>query len=167
MTATTGDSALSITAEGRPLILNEAGFLDGSDCVVTARICRQLGEDVVGDAALALAFAVRAVRDGSTAPALGSVAALAADVEEEDEGDVDSEPPTVGEAVELPDPGAWLDTVRSSALVTAGLTDDARVGSASIISFIRAAALPVGAASPMRRACPRPAPTARRTRSIV
>ena len=61
MTATTGDSALSVVAEGRLQILNEAGFLDGSDCVVTARICRQLGEEVAGDAALALAFAVRAV----------------------------------------------------------------------------------------------------------
>ncbi|TNC44651.1 exodeoxyribonuclease V subunit alpha [Mumia zhuanghuii] len=119
MTATTGASALSITAEGRLQILNEAGFLDGSDCVVTARICRQLGEDVGGDAALALAFAVRAVRDGSTALSLDSVAALTADLDEE--GDVDSEPPTVGGTVALPEPGAWLDTVRSSALVAAGV----------------------------------------------
>ncbi len=119
MTATTGDSALSVVAEGRLQILNEAGFLDGSDCVVTARICRQLGEDVAGDAALALAFAVRAVRDGSTALALDSVAALTADVDD-DEEDVDSEPPTVGGTVALPEPGPWLDTVRSSALVAAG-----------------------------------------------
>ncbi|WP_262851535.1 exodeoxyribonuclease V subunit alpha [Mumia quercus] len=122
MTATTGDSALSVVAEGRLRTLNEAGFLDGSDCVVTDRICRQLGEDVTGDAALALAFAVRAVRDGSTALALDSVAALTADLEDEDdEGDVDGEPPTVGGTVALPEPGLWLDTVRSSALVAAGV----------------------------------------------
>ena len=48
MIATIGDSALSITADGRLQIPNEAGFLDGSDCVVTARICRQLGEEVGG-----------------------------------------------------------------------------------------------------------------------
>ena len=122
MTAATGDSAVSVVAGGRLRTLNEAGFLDGSDCVVATRICRQLGEDVADDAALALAFAVRAVRDGSTALSLDSVAALTADVEEEGDDDmVDSEPPTVGEAVELLEPGAWLETVRSSGLVTAGV----------------------------------------------
>ncbi|MBW9210111.1 exodeoxyribonuclease V subunit alpha [Mumia sp. zg.B21] len=119
MTATTGDPAVSVVAEGRLRTLNEAGFLDGSDCVVATRICRQVGEEVGSDAALALAFAVRAVRDGSTALSLGSVAALTADLEDED--DVDSEPPTVGDVVGLPEPGTWLETVRSSALVAAGV----------------------------------------------
>lgn len=118
MTVTTGDPAVSVVAEGRLRTLNEAGFLDGSDCVVATRVCRQLGEEVGGDAALALAFAVRAVRDGSTALSLESVAGLTADVNEED---LDSEPPTVGDAVELPEPGAWLETVRSSGLVAAGV----------------------------------------------
>ncbi|MBW9214716.1 exodeoxyribonuclease V subunit alpha [Mumia sp. zg.B53] len=118
MTATTGDPAVSVVAEGRLRTLNEAGFLDGTDCIVATRVCRQIGEEVGGDAALALAFAVRAVRDGSTALSLGSVAALTADVDEED---LDSEPPTAGEAVELPEPAAWLDAVRSSGLVAAGV----------------------------------------------
>lgn len=114
----TADPAVTIVAEGRLRTLNESGFLDGSDCVVATRVCRQLGEEVGGDAALALAFAVRAVRDGSTALALESVAALTADVDDED---LDSEPPTAGGAVELPEAGAWLETVRSSDLVAAGV----------------------------------------------
>ncbi|MFD1824429.1 exodeoxyribonuclease V subunit alpha [Mumia zhuanghuii] len=118
MTATTGDPAVSVVAAGRLATLNEAGFLDGSDCVVATRICRQVGEEVGSDAALALAFAVRAVRDGSTALSLESVDGLTADVDDED---LDSEPPTVDEAVELPEPGSWLETVRSSALVAAGV----------------------------------------------
>lgn len=118
MTAMTGDPAVTVVAEGRLATLNEAGFLDGSDCVVATRICRQVGEEVGSDAALALAFAVRAVRDGSTALSLESVAGLTADVDDED---LDSEPPTVGEAVELPEPEAWLEAVRSSALVAAGV----------------------------------------------
>ncbi|WP_167001007.1 AAA family ATPase [Mumia sp. ZJ430] len=118
MTATTGDPAVSVIAEGRLRTLNEAGFLDGSDCVVATRVCRQLSEEVGSDAALALAFAVRAVRDGSTALSLESVDGLTADVDDED---LDSEPPTVGDTVELPEPGMWLETVRSSALVAAGV----------------------------------------------
>ncbi|KAA1425007.1 exodeoxyribonuclease V subunit alpha [Mumia zhuanghuii] len=115
----TADPAVTVVAEGRLATLNEAGFLDGSDCVVATRICRQLGEEVGGDAALALAFAVRAVRDGSTALSLNSVAALTADLDDED--DVDGEPPTVGDTVELPESGAWLEAVRSSPLVAAGV----------------------------------------------
>ncbi|QMW66576.1 exodeoxyribonuclease V subunit alpha [Mumia sp. ZJ1417] len=114
----TADPAVTVVAEGRLATLNEAGFLDGSDCVVATRICRQLGEEVGSDAALALAFAVRAVRDGSTALSLESVAALTADLDDED---LDSEPPTVGDTVELPEAGAWLETVRSSGLVAAGV----------------------------------------------
>ncbi|PJJ54394.1 DNA helicase/exodeoxyribonuclease V alpha subunit [Mumia flava] len=128
---TTGDPALSVTAEGRLKTLNDAGFLDGSDCVVAVRICRQLDEEVTTDAALALAFAIRAVRDGSTSLALESVASLTAGQDDEadlaDEADLvdenggEREAPTVGGTVELPEPGPWLDAVRSSSLVTAGV----------------------------------------------
>ncbi|WP_370617188.1 exodeoxyribonuclease V subunit alpha [Mumia sp. Pv 4-285] len=121
MTATIGDPAVSVTTEGRLKTLNDAGFLDGSDCVVATRICRQIGEEVDGDAALALAFAVRAVRDGSTALSLDAVAALPADLDDEDEDDADLQPPTVGETVTLTEPGRWLDAVRSSPLVAEGV----------------------------------------------
>jgi exodeoxyribonuclease V alpha subunit len=122
MTATTGDPARSVTACARLKTLNEAGFLDGSDCVVATRISRLLGEDVTSDATLALAFAVRAVRDGSTALSLESVAALTVDPDDDDEAEPHSdEPRTVRGTVETPEPAPWLASLRSSPLVTEGV----------------------------------------------
>lgn len=118
-----GDATRSVTASGRLKVLNEGGFLDGSDCVVAARVSRLVGEDVSGDAALALAFTVRAVRDGSTALSLESVASLTADTADEldTDGADAADERTVASAVELPDPAAWRETLRSSALVTEGV----------------------------------------------
>ena len=121
MTATTGDSALSVTAEGRMKTLNEAGFLDGSDCVVATRVSRLLSEDVTSDATLALAFAVRAVRDGSTALSLDSVAALIAEPDDDEAAPDSDEPLTVRGTVEMPEPAPWLDSLRSSPLVAEGV----------------------------------------------
>lgn len=125
MTTTAGDPALSVTATGRLKTLNEAGFLEGSDCVVATRISRLVGEDVTGDAALALAFTVRAVRDGSTALSLDTVAGLIADPDNDDatadETPGASEPLTAGASVELPDPTQWLESLRSSSLVAEGI----------------------------------------------
>jgi exodeoxyribonuclease V alpha subunit len=120
MTGLASDPTQSVTADGRMKILNEAGFLDGSDCVVAARVSRLVGEDIAGDATLALAFAVRAVRDGSTALPLESVAGLTTDPD--DEGAPDgNEPRTAGSAVELPEAGLWLESLRSSPLVAEGV----------------------------------------------
>ena len=121
MTATTGDSALSVTAEGRMKTLNEAGFLDGSDCVVATRVSRLLSEDVTSDATLALALAVRAVRDGSTALSLDSVAALIAEPDDDEAAPDSDEPLTVRGTVEMPEPAPWLDSLRSSPLVAEGV----------------------------------------------
>jgi len=121
MTGLAGDPTQSVTADGRLKTLNQAGFLDGSDCVVAARVSRLVGEDVAGDAALALAFAVRAVRDGSTALSLESVAEITTDPDD-DEGSPDEDRPrTAGSAVELPEAGMWLESLRSSPLVTEGV----------------------------------------------
>ncbi|WP_347354435.1 exodeoxyribonuclease V subunit alpha [Intrasporangium sp.] len=124
-----GDAALSVTASGRLRVLNEAGFLDGSDCVIAARVSTLVGEDVSGDAALALAFAVRAVREGSTALDLGSVADLSVDLAEV--GDARSGAPRsrpeseqlvrLGDLAELPDPAEWFAAVRASPLAAQGV----------------------------------------------
>lgn len=121
MTAATGDPALSVTAEGRLKTLNEAGFLDGSDCAIATRVSCLLGEDVNGDAALALAFAVRAVRDGSTALSLESVSALTADSDEDEGAAYSDDPLTVGGAVKLPEPAPWLESLRASPLIAEGV----------------------------------------------
>lgn len=120
MTALAHDAAHSVTAQGRLKVLNEAGVLDGSDCVVAARVSRLVGEDASGDATLALAFAICAVRQGSTALALDSVADLSAE-----RGGGDSEDGadlvTASTVVSLPDPVQWLETLRTSPLVTEGV----------------------------------------------
>jgi len=121
VTAATGDPALSVTAEGRLKTLNEAGFLDGSDCAIATRVSCLLGEDVNGDAALALAFAVRAVRDGSTALSLESVSALTADSDEDEGAAYSDDPLTVGGAVKLPEPAPWLESLRASPLIAEGV----------------------------------------------
>jgi exodeoxyribonuclease V alpha subunit len=120
MTAATGDATRSVTAQGRLRTLNEAGLLDGGDCVVAARVSRLLGEDVSSDATLALAFVIRAVREGSTALPLEAVAGLGAERNDE-EGSEGTDAVTVGSVVQLPEPTEWLEALRSSRLVTQGV----------------------------------------------
>ncbi len=117
MSLQAGDPAQSVVAQGPLRALGEAGLLDGSDTLVATRISRLVGEDIAGDAALALAFAVRAVRDGSTALSLDEVAGMT--VEQDEEADI--EPLRVDSVVDCPEPRAWLETVRASALVREGV----------------------------------------------
>lgn len=140
MPVTVSDAAHSVTATARLRTLNKAGLLDGSDCVVAARIARLVGEDVDGEATLALAFAVRAVREGSTALSLDSIASLSAGSgddgvgaapaegalglhlhQQSDPGPTADADVTVASLVDLPDPVTWLDTVRTSRLVAEGV----------------------------------------------
>lgn len=112
-----GEASHTVTARGRLATLGEAGVLDGSDGLVATRISRLVGEDATGDAALALAFAIRAVRDGSTALSLDGIADLEVDQDDAATG----EALRAGSVVDLPDPAAWLETVRRSALVAEGV----------------------------------------------
>lgn len=120
MSVTTGDPAQSVVATGRMKTLGEAGLLDGSDCVVATRVSRLVGEDPAGDAALALAFAIRAVREGSTALSLESVSELR--VAQDDEAESEPvDPVSAGSVVDLPDPDTWSRELASSALVAEGI----------------------------------------------
>lgn len=109
--------------DGRLGTLAAGGFLDGGDVLVATRIARLFGE-VADDVVLALAFAVRAAREGSSALHLGSVARLAPRVrtgEVDDEAEEDPETTGPGDLVELPEPTAWLDGIRTSRLVEVGV----------------------------------------------
>lgn len=108
------DAAISRNATGRLAVLNQAGILDSSDCLVARRVGGMVGEEPDSDASLAFAFAVRAVRDGSTALDLADVASLTAPVDDDEEGD-DTE--TTEALVELPDPGEWITALGASPLV--------------------------------------------------
>ncbi len=120
MTTTAGDPAQSVTAVGRMKTLAEAGLLDGGDCVVATRVSRLVGEDPAGDAALALAFAIRAVREGSTALSLESVAGLTVAHDEEAEPE-ETALLTAGSVVDLPGVDVWATSLASSALVSEGI----------------------------------------------
>jgi exodeoxyribonuclease V alpha subunit len=103
--------------------LAEAGYLEVGDCLVASRIARLVGEDD-DDAVLALAFAVRAAREGSSALHLDSVARLAPRVAAsavDDEVEDDAAATGPGDVVELPDPVAWLDGIRTSRLAEVGV----------------------------------------------
>ncbi len=122
MTSTT-DARLAVAVTGRLAALNEAGFLDGADCLIATRIARLVGE---GDeaAVLALALAVRAAREGSSALHLEGVAQLAPRLpggETEEDADEEAEAIGPGDVVDLPEPAAWLETVRGSRLAEAGV----------------------------------------------
>ena len=127
-TSDTTLAAVSRNATGRLATLNRAGILDGSDCIVAARVCGTVGEGVESDAALALAFTVRAVREGSTALDLADVATISTadetadedggDVGEGDLGEIDGlDPATVADLVELPEIQAWRGALATSPLV--------------------------------------------------
>ena len=131
-TSDTTLAAVSRNATGRLATLNRAGILDGSDCIVTARVCGTVGEGIESDAALALAFTVRAVREGSTALDLADVTTISTadetadeaadedggDLGEGDLGEIDSlDPATVADLVELPEIQAWRGALATSPLV--------------------------------------------------
>lgn len=119
------DARFAIAVDGDLRALNEGGFLDGCDAVVAARTATVLQEPdpcVV----LALAFAIRAVREGSTALDLASVDTLRAVDPDEDDGgseagDRSEGPIGPGSIVELPQPAAWLEQVASSRLAASGV----------------------------------------------
>ena len=96
-----------------------AGFLDRGECLVATRIARLAGEEDPA-AVLALAFAVRAAREGSSALHLDSVARLSPRVRGDDEEDA-AEVDGPGEVTPLPEPAAWLESVRGSRLVEVGV----------------------------------------------
>lgn len=119
MTEVPGDVRVSVARTPFPQLhtLNDALLLDSSDVVVSARIASLVDErDPL--AVLALAFTLRAVREGSTALDLADVADLTPHVVPDD--GTDEEPPTVASVVDLPAPGAWLEVVERSRLCTTG-----------------------------------------------
>ena len=105
--------------------LRAAGFLDGGDCLIATRIARLVGEENE-TVVLALAFGVRAAREGSSALHLDKIARLAPRVTAQgpdgaDGADETVDDPAPGDVVDLPDPGAWLRAVTGSRLVASGV----------------------------------------------
>jgi exodeoxyribonuclease V alpha subunit len=92
------DPRLAIGADGLLRSFNEAGVLDAADVHVARRVCDLAGEEAEL-VALAVAFAVRAVRGGSVCVDLAALA------------DDDIEVP-------WPDPDAWYAAVAASPLLT-------------------------------------------------
>ena len=120
---TDSPARVAVAVTGRLAALNAAGFLDGADCLVARRIARLVGEDD-DDAVLALAFAVRGAREGSSALHLDGIARLAPRLpggDAEDDADEGAEATGPGHVVGLPEPAAWLEAVQGSRLAAAGV----------------------------------------------
>ena len=120
---TDSPARVAVAVTGRLAALNAAGFLDGADCLVARRIARLVGEGD-DDAVLALAFAVRAAREGSSALHLDGIARLAPWLpggDPEDDADEGAEATGPGHVVGLPEPAAWLEAVQGSRLAAAGV----------------------------------------------
>jgi len=120
---TDSPARVAVAVTGRLAALNAAGFLDGADCLVARRIARLVGEGD-DDAVLALAFAVRAAREGSSALHLDGIARLAPRLpggDAEDDADEGAEATRPGHVVGLPEPAAWLEAVQGSRLAAAGV----------------------------------------------
>lgn len=102
--------------------LYSAGFLDVGDCLVAGRIALLVGEEDEA-ALLALAFGVRAAREGSSALHLDAVVRLARRVTAQGPAGADEmvDDTARGEIVDLPEPGPWLQAVAGSKLVAAGV----------------------------------------------
>ncbi len=105
--------------------LHAAGFLNRGDCFIATRIARLVGEEDEA-AVLALAFGVRAARDGSSALHLDAVARLTPRVAAQassgtDGADEREDDTTAGDVVDLPEPGTWLRAVAGSRLVASGV----------------------------------------------
>ncbi|MFW5473167.1 exodeoxyribonuclease V subunit alpha [Knoellia sp. CPCC 206450] len=114
---------VAVTVTGRLAALNAAGFLDGTDVVVAKRIARLVGEGE-DDAVLALAFAVRAAREGSSALHLDAIARLTPRLpggDAKDDADEVAEVTAPGDLADLPEPAAWLEAVQRSRLAAAGV----------------------------------------------
>lgn len=120
---TPADARVAVARTGPLAALNAAGFLDGGDCLIATRIARLVGESDE-TAVLALAFAVRAAREGSSALHLDGVARLAprllGDGADDDAEEV-AEATGPGDVFDLPEPAAWLEAVRGSQLVASGV----------------------------------------------
>lgn len=119
----------------------DAGVLTAGDCLIATRIARRIGEPETSDATLALAFAIRAVREGSTALDLADPARWWDARDEDDSAGVVSTrdasrhgstsdevaPPSRGTSEVskpgdpndhgLPEIDAWWSTINSSVLV--------------------------------------------------
>lgn len=101
------DARLATAATGLLRAFNRAGVVEASDVHVATRLTELAGEDDPR-VALAVALAVRAVRQGSVCVDLATVATDLAP-----EPDVDILP--------WPDPSPWLDTVAASPLAEQGV----------------------------------------------
>ena len=100
-----GDRRLATGATGLLRTFNEAGVLAAADAHVAVRLATLLGEQQE-EVLLAVAIAVRAVRQGSICVDLATVADAALDTAGEDET-----------ALPWPDPEAWVAAVAGSPLV--------------------------------------------------
>ena len=109
-----GDPALVFRAAGLLGAFNAAGVLRPAD-VHTARAVARMAGEPEETVQLAVALAVRALRNGSVAVDLDTVSGTVFD-ESEEQIDVSGLP--------WPEPGAWLETCRRSPLVTVGATTD-------------------------------------------
>lgn len=110
-----GDPTLVLGAGGLLGLFNTAGVLRPADVHTAAAVSRMAGEDD-DQVRLALALAVRAIRNGSVAVDLRTVSGTVFD-ESEEQIDVSGLP--------WPEPEAWLDACRRSPLV---LGEDAAGG---------------------------------------
>ncbi|KQX69741.1 exodeoxyribonuclease V subunit alpha [Angustibacter sp. Root456] len=114
MTADAFDARRAVHASALLATFNAAGVLSSADVHVATRLARLTREDderVV----LAVALAVRGARTGSVCVRLDDAASLVAT-------DVDDETVVVDPAdLRWPDPGPWLEAVRASPLVAAGV----------------------------------------------
>lgn len=122
MSAST-DARVPVSMTGPLAALCGAGFLETGEGLVATRIARTVGE-AEESALLALAFAVRAAREGSSALHLDAVARLAPRVvtaDTDDDLDEEADAPGPGSVVDLPEPEAWLESVRASRLAAAGV----------------------------------------------
>ena len=105
-----GDPALVFAASGLLGAFNAAGVLRPADVHTATAVGRMAGEPDE-TVQLAVALAVRALRNGSVALDLQTVSGTVFD-ESEEQIDVSGLP--------WPDPGPWLETCRQSPLVTSG-----------------------------------------------
>lgn len=104
------DRRLALAATGDLADLNAAGVIEAADVHVAVRLT-ELVEESDPLARLTLALVVRAAREGSTSLDLEHARALLEPVDQVD-------PPT---STPLPAPQEWLESVRASALATAGV----------------------------------------------
>ncbi|MDO5626993.1 MAG: exodeoxyribonuclease V subunit alpha [Mobilicoccus sp.] len=117
------DVRLALRAPESLRAFNEAGYVRAADVHVATRLGELAGE-ADPRVLLAVALAVRAVRDGSTALALQTAHDVAPEILDEEEALDASGAPVMardGAAVSWPEPQAWLEAVAASPLVAAGV----------------------------------------------